>query len=71
MVPIDYSKVLALLGRVKREAGVNPARSRHCEQRAGRQVVATVSSEMGRPPVCDDLSVRRPALVKEARYLVL
>ena len=39
-------------------------------ERAG-EFVATVSAEMGRPPVCDDLSVRRPALVKEARYLVL
>ena len=71
MITIECSEVSPLAGRMKREAGVNPARSRHCEQRADRQVIATVSSEMGRPPVCDDLSVRRPALVKEARYLVL
>lgn len=41
-------EVLAFNRRVKREAGANPARMRHCEQRARRQSETTVPRGMGR-----------------------
>jgi hypothetical protein len=47
-------------GRVKREAGENPARSRHCKQRAAG-VFRHCSSEWEGEPVRVDLRVRRPA----------
>ena len=60
-------------GRVKREAGENPARSRHCEQRASRFSIATVPFRNGKVAgfalTCEsgDLPWRRPEW--EARHL--
>ena len=50
---------------VKRETGVNPVRTRHCDKGAPIRILVTDADKMrsvlGRRNLCDDLSVRKPA----------
>jgi len=61
-------QVFALRGRLKREAGVNPARSRHCKGDA-LQKICHWQQLPGRPEDADDpKSGDLPALVHHLTY---